>query len=372
MSTINSPYKRVFEMVDPIFEGVALQDDMFSGRIDDRPAVIPTLGLDLIDGIQMPESGKVDIYQFTTTPSIHIGDLWAYEAGDSSMETGYIKMKKLTQQLRLSEDRMDRILQNGVNSIVKRGLEKLQKDENLYMRQALEQWIIDPFAGATTSIDYDSEYRGALMKSDSGTLSNPSDINATPGTPATVTGAWSGTAQATNIVTTFKNIVARIMYKEDSLTHSILPLTNRHIGMHPMAYDILNANTEILNGTTGQRSEKTQLQLLETSKYTVVTSVYFDTTYAGADNDTTPFVVYCNPKINFVIWVNNPPEGSGVWTEWNKETNKKGNITTYSWEKHKKVEIGVQVMAYGIRASSGVVTFYKPLAIFTCKPFDDT
>ena len=362
-----NPFSFLEESIDPMIEAIAEEESPLNDPF------LSSLNIDSVRGnIQIPAGGKIDIYQMSSSPAIWIGDAWGYQSGTRTLNVGELKLKKMTLQVRVSEDEMDRMKQLGADSLVgKEVANEIRRDVGL-LKDTLAKYVIDPWGGVTTSTEYDSQYVGIFKGSNTGTLSDPSDLNSTAGTADTITGNWTGSQKTSNIMSTFASEVARVMYKEDNFSGNRIDVsTNKHLLVHPLVKQRFENDWQELNSTTGQLALDTYAVQLQKAGFTIVENRNVDTTYAGADGDTTTAIVYANPKRNFSILVNEPPQGTG-WSAWKEMPVTSAGLTVISYEKHKKIEFAVKSQGYLIFTSTTASSIFKNMARFTITPYDNT
>lgn len=353
------------EQVNPIIDKLSEDESLLSNP------VIDLFDSEDLEGVETPESGKMDLYQFTSRPLVVIGDRWAYRSTQGEMKTGQIKFKKMTLQIRISDDQADRIAQLGVTSLIARDIKTQQKNNIKYAKETVEKWCIDPFGSVTTDEDYDGQWHAALkLTSGDGTLGNPSDLNG--GTALDGSGInFSGTNEDVEPVLQLMNLVEDAMLKIDYITKAELKFDKVYIGMHPRVYRILNTQKSLKNSTSNQRAEMTQIQEIEAMGYTIVQSVWFDSDYSKSSGSTSTICFFGDPGENFVIYRIIPPDGEG-WTEWDKEKNTDDGTMTESWEMHKKVEFACQAVGYWVMTSATAGSIYKAVLWATITPYENS
>lgn len=362
MVTTN-PFTLLKEQVDPMIE--TIREDM--SPLANNP-IIALLRRDTIK-MQVPESGILELYHFRSAPCVVIGDRWAYQASGKNMDVGKIKFKKYTIQVKLTEDEVDRIEQIGVDALVARGLRNQLKTNQAYLEDQLLKWIIDPWNSVTTSEEYDSLYLGLFAPSNAGTISNPSDLNATAGTALDKTALkFSGAGQTANNIQQLLSSVLPSMVKKDYNTHLQVPVNNLYLGVEPVVYSILKSTRDIMNSTTGQRDTQTYLQSLIASGINVIESVWFDQSYSYSTGNTSRLCFFSNPQENCYLYVIEPPNGQ-TWSEWDKIHENMGEKNVILYEKHKKVEMGVNAQAYYVNTSATAGSYFKAMFFATITPY---
>ncbi len=359
------------------------QVDPYLATINEEASAISSKFLDLFNqidapDIQVPESGQVDIYQVKSMPAINIGDKWMYVQGTRDLSQGKIKFKKMTISIRMDEDEANRIEKLGANNtIIGKMLRTQQKDNFKYLQHIIEQWIGDPWAGVSTSEDYDAEYKGVLMASDTstgGTISQPADLNETAGTAEVNTGIkLSGSQKTANNIQAILADLMTGLVKVDAVTGMVYDWTESPIFMfcHPQVLSILKAQKDILNSTTGETSKTTLYQDLVAAGIQPIGYYWADSAYALADHVTTTLIFVADPKQMFDIMTIMPPEGEG-WSEWKEEAVTEEGKTKYTFEKHKKIEFGVVCNSIFIRTSTTTGYFFKPVYRMTVTVFDNS
>lgn len=364
---VANPFTLLREVINPIMENV---------DIDETPSNDPLLSLfnmELYEGVQQPESAIIDVFAYKSNPAIVIGDLLAYESGERDMETGRIKAKFYTEQVEITETEYNRILANQrqPTRIIERSVEDQMKRQNRYFLKEMRNVAIN---GLTSGENEDNEVKIMLGAGTSGTLTDPYDMNATPGTAYTGTALiFSGSQQTSNNVQQLVLAAKKGMTVIDTTTDDVIPITNLYLGMDKASYAIISSNTEILNDTTGQRSEKTMLQLFNDMGVTVVVDQRFDSSHTGkTDPDTATWTFFDNPQVNCFMFV--VPDGLGEeesWTNWDKyrKMNKDGTKSSLVFERHKHKEIGFWPQAYWVQSATA---YYKTIWRATVTTFDDT
>ncbi len=351
----NSVFTLLERLVDPVID-----------KINENESPIKNDVLDLfqyreIKGIKVPESGILEFSQARASPAIYIGDSWGYIKGDRTIGQGQVKFKKMTLSIGMTEDEANRI-ESQDGTVIEDMMSAELKESSKYLQTTIEQWSIDPWAGVTTSEDYDSLFAGALVLSSTGTLSSPSDMCSTAGTAETwtTTVVLSGSNKTTNIVATIAGGVKKQLHKIDAINKKEYRPNTIYMGVHPQVWDILSTEKDLLNDTTKQTSGVPLTQDLATVGIIVVQSVWFDSDYAYAEDATTSVCFFADPKEFFHILAVLPPEGNG-WGEWKESQNHNAGVTTVSYEKHKKVEFAVQARAIYVNTSSTAGSYFKPV-----------
>lgn len=306
------------------------------------------------------ESGFIDIWQSKAFPNLHIGDKWGYQHGTKNVDSGQIKFKKMTISHTLSEDELNRIQKRGVeNSVIANMLAREQKETYSYLATTIEKWIIDPWGGATTDQNYDASFQGLLVASSTGSLSLPSDLNATAGTASNQTAViLSGGSKTLNAHQALLADVRPNMTKIDAITKREFRFDHLYWLVNPIVYDILKSNYPLMNSTTGQVSDKNYVQHFNEANVTVIKSPHISYTYATTEETTG--IWFTDPTEWFKIFTNPPPEGEG-WSEWEKIPNVADGITTYTFEKHRKLEFALMCQAFWLNTSTTAGYWFKPV-----------
>jgi hypothetical protein len=228
---------------------------------------------------------------------------------------------------------------------------------------------VDPWVGATTDAEYDSDWYGLFHGASAGTLSDPADLNSTAGTAEDHTAlAFSGAAQTSNNLPILLGTVGRLAGAKIDYTKKIpLPLKKRYIGMHPICAEILKNAWEILDDTSGHRATESTYVLLENSGYTIIEDAWFDADYAGADDGASTLTFFYDPGESFVLWV--VPNKGQTWSAWVEREEKTGKKWRLFYEKHKKIEIAVRPKGYFIQTTSTAAAFYKKCLRVNIDPY---
>jgi hypothetical protein len=370
-----NPFTLLKESVNPLVQQVLEDEDIFADpllQLFDKDDMIGENG----NGIQTPESGEIEIYQFRSKPAVIIGDKWAYEAGTHTMIQGKIKAKKMTIEVRISEDEVDRWMKSvsggGRPTLIERGVKDEMKTSIAYLRQTLVQFIFDPWAGVTTSEHYDSSFRGFFATSSTGTLTSPSDLNSTAGTAEDIstTVKLSGSNQTAFNVDAILNKALTNFTKEDYLTKLLLPVGQIYMGVTPKVMAILKSKRDMYNTTTFQSSTNFYYQDFINVGIIPIVHTHFDPNASVAEDGTTTLVLFADPQSDFTLYNIPPPEGE-AWSEWDKETNVKDGIKTYSYERHKKLEFACQARGYWFNISATAGSVFKKVCHIKVTTFDD-
>ncbi|MHA1277096.1 MAG: hypothetical protein ACTSQ8_07915 [Candidatus Helarchaeota archaeon] len=356
--TTASPFTRLREIVNPMISEFTP---------DERPSTDPLLsilGQEQVVGIQTSTSGMIDLFAFKSQPAIIVGDRRAYKPGTKDMGSGRIKMKFFTEQIVITEDEYLRMVELGDASIIARNVKEQRIRNNRYLINQLQRWAVNRWKGAKTDADYDKDWVSLFHPSDAGTITDPSDLNSTAGTPLDLTSlSFQGGQQTTNNLTQVLGEVFKLFKKVDYLTKDVFPWTKMYMGCHPLMAAILKGTTEILNSTTGQRSTESYYQLLTNQGITVVESVWFDDDFAAAEDGSTELVFFTDPELNFKMIVNVPPEGADIWSPWKdgKQYDEKKGVNTVFYETHKSMEIGFYSTPYYIYTAAATASFFKAM-----------
>jgi hypothetical protein len=365
MVYLTNPFTLIKEQVDPQMAAANENGDMLD---------FPLANLFTVEdykGVQPSAAGFVDIWQATARPSINIGDYWAYQHGDRDLAQGRIKFQKMTINQTLTEDEYDRIAQLGyADSIVAKGMLREAKENAKYLMSTVELYLIDPWAGVTTSKTYDSTYQGVLAGSSSGTLSAPSDLNASAGTAySTPEIALSGSEKTANNAQQIATTIRAGMTKVDFITKRKFSFKKFYFVVDPITLAIIKTQHDLLNSTTGQVSNNVLYDDLLSMGIECVESALI--TYASAPTDETTMtgIAFADPEEWFTIFHIPPPEGEG-WTEWTKTPSIKGDVTKYVYERHRKFEFSIMVTAFYMNTSATAGSFFKPVFRMTVTPYD--
>lgn len=354
------------EAIDPIIESIPEDDTIFNDEI-----------LDLFDkeditGIQVPENGQIDVFQFQSRPAVVFANRWVYESSVRKMAQGKLYFHKGTLQIRVTEDEADRIKQNGVNGIITRAVRNDYKNQIGYLRDQMRQAVLDPWSAVTTSGEYAKNQIGLLAPSSGGVLGNPSDLNSTAGTydDISTTTNLSGTARTVNNVMRILNQVQVGMTKIDYINRMKIPINTLYMGVHPFVMSILKSTKDLLNSTTNQEDDMTYYKKFIQLGVIPLEWVGFDSDYAYTTTTESTVVFFADPFTNFVLYKIPPPEGEG-WSEWKERENNDDGKMVLSYEQHKKFEFGGQAQAYWINTSATAGSFFKAVYWLRITPFEN-
>jgi hypothetical protein len=363
--SIASPFTLLRESLNPIFENYSY---------DEQPSQDQLLSLfrmETIEGVQQAESAWIDLYAYKSQPAIVIGDKLAYESGERDMETGRMKAKFYTEQVEIDETERKRIEQNAgrPTRIIERSVEDQLKRQNKYFIKKMRETAI---LGLTDSGNEDNEIIAMLGASSGGTLTDPSDMNATAGTAYTGTSLiFSGSQQTANNVQQLVLAAKKGMTIIDTDTDDEIPIGQLYLGVDKASYAILSSNTEILNSTTGQRSEKTMLELFRSMGVIVIADQRFDASHTGkTDPDTATWTFFADPGEDCHMFI--VPDGrDDSWSDWDsyRRMVKDGTKSQIIYERHKNKEIGFWPQAYWVNSDD---TYYKKVWRATVTTYDDS
>lgn len=364
MSGEVTPFALLKEAIDPLIDGLS-EDDSFMMH-----PIIGDFDVDDSVEVQTPEATFTDIYGYKSNPTVYVGDRTQYISGNRDMDNGRIKMKNFTEEIRVTGDEMKRIKSRGTAGLVAKNVIKHTKRNNVTMMEEIVRSCIQGVR------DGDAFYQSPLGPGDGGTIDDPYDCNATPGTALDLSALiFSGSQQTSNNVPTLMQEVWFGMKKIDAQTQLVLVPegTPMRMGVHPWFLTRLK-NTEILNDTTGQRSEKNFIELLADQGASVLDSPHFDPSYDGADGSTSVATFYC-PVVRgipmFQILLSRDPDNQ-TWTSWEKYRRTNGEVAFYEWVRNKAMELGFHAIPNLLYDATSGFIYYKPVFRVTLMPYDNT
>lgn len=371
MSYINNKYQILTEMIDPLYE-------KFNGnyKITSIPVISRITRRVINEQVNYPEAAQLSVWMMRAHGSINVGNYWAYGNSDSTSVKGTVYFKKFTSGLTITEDQLNRIQKNGMGSIIERQIEQEVKMNNQQFAKQLERYAINPWNGATTAADYDANLNiGLYMSSSAGTVQNPKDLNGTAGTPEALSAAYnlSGTAQTVNNITRLLAVLKTGTVKFDYLSKEQLVINDWAIYTDPLTKAVLDSTTEILNSTTGQRSEMTYTQILAQNGIQVYDSIYLNQSHTALSSGTATTLYFVgNLSTDYEMWVLPPPDGEDVWSQWEKIPITVNGLRAFGWEKHKKLECAFVNAPYYLYTSATAASWFKPVFAIAITPYENT
>lgn len=357
----SSPFTLLNEIINPIIEAASEEFKLSDSEF------IKLFSAELAEGVQQEESAEIDIYAYKSNPAIVIGDRLAYEAGNRDMDLSKVKAKFFTEQIKISENAYNRILQNNnrPTQLIANGVRDQIKRQNRYFIKEMEKMVI---VGLASGEAQDSKIYKVLGPgpSSNATLADPYDLNATPGSAYDGSAfKLSGVGQTINNITQILALAFKGLTKIDTTTGDAIPYTKIYCGVDKMTYAILRGTNEIISTSSGQRSEKTLLQIMEAAGITVVVNQQFDADYTGTAGDTAVMTFFTDPVDN-VHMVIVPDGKEESWSEWYKVPVISGKKMSFYFEKHKAKEVGFWAQPYWIHSDDD---YYKMVWRITVTPY---
>lgn len=350
-------YQILKDVADPMIFDINV-DDMASPY-----SVLAMMDSIVFKNMVTAGTGYIDVVAFKALPTIYVGDRLAYTGNDREIAVGKLKSKIMTIGIEMTEDEAKRLRVTDP-LIIRKGLEAQQRVQTAYALEIMEKWAIKPFA-STADPDYDPDWRIPLGVSSTGTAGDPRDLNG--GSVLDLSAIkLSGSAQTQRNVETLTDAITQAFTKIDYFTHREMPFGRIVLGCDPRTFLKFKNIKDILN--TNQRSDKTYMADLEASGFAFAKSVWFDTTYVGAANDTADICAFADPMSNFLVYM--VPDGLNGWDpEWRELSEKTGNYTTFKYAKYRRWEFAIQSRPYWINDSESAAYFYKPVLWFKVKPY---
>jgi len=359
MATQN-PYTLLRESADPMLGALGPNDHV---------SVDPILGLigydPVPEQIQTSSAGEIDIFGFKSQPAIVVGQHRAYKAGNRGMDVGKAYLQFYTEQIWVDEDELERMEQNGDGSLIGRNVKAQRIRNHRYYINRVLKYAINPWEGVTTSTDYNANMIGMFMSSSTGTLTNPSDLNSTAGTPAnlTSTAILSGGSQTYYNTERIMTSVIAGFAKVDYNSHDEFPWSKMYCGTHPNTYAILSTVKDLFN-STGTKNVIPYMQELEAMGITVVKSAHFYSTSAVTTGGEGRLFFFTDPLLNFKM-MEKQSASKDAWSPWvlgKRETEVEG-VMKISYETHRSSEIGFLPQAYHFWTAASTESYFKALYV---------
>lgn len=356
------PFEVLKKNVDPQIEAIN-PEEMFP-----KDLLTADLAEEVLDGpIQQEQAGRIPVYAVLARGSALFGDTWGYKSDDIGFDLGYVKAKKGTIMIELTEDQLSRIRRNDsyfLKEAIINQMKMASRSTAVEMEKAL-------FTLSPNDPGYDADWRSPLAPSSDGTTpSNPADCNATPGTAKDLTAIkWHGAGQTTRNIEALVSAIEGDLAAVQSIdTMHLMDLSNKIIAVPPVFYAVLNTVKDIKSST--QISPYTYKEELERMGYQVKRSRFVDESYTALSAGTAcKMVVYADPKNSFAKVLIPTDEGFG-WTEWEKLKNKDNGIMKISYEKHKKFEWFMVARAYNIQTDeTSSMRWRKPVYWINTTPY---
>jgi len=352
--------------VDPLLKAVSSETPIIGGSL------LSIMKKTLLKGVNIPKSNILELEQPYSIPIASQGNSWVYRAMQSKYAQGKVKFEKFTLQSIIDEDDMDKLKALGESSLIGQMKASELKMGILFLQDQIARYASDPWGGVTTSVNYDANIIGLFASSAGGTMTNPSDMNATAGTPKVFGLKMSGSNQDTRVIEKISAEVRKGMIVLDAKSSLQIPIGKLFVGVHPIMKAILDNTSDILDSTSGYRSPNTMTEDLAKRGITVIENVGFDPTYVGGEDDTGKMIFFADPSTDFEILGIVPKEGDG-WTPWDPLKITVGDAMTISYEKHKKLQVAFRPMAWASFATAAATapTFFKKVWQSTVVGFDD-
>ena len=332
--------------------------------------ILALLGYDPVpEGIQTSSAGEIDLFEYTSQPAIVVGKHRAYKEGNRDLDTGKAYLQFYTEQIRVDEDELARVKQNGDTSIIGRSVKKQQVRNHRYFISQILKYAINPWNDVTTGTDYNANLIGMFMSSSTGSIGNPSDLNAVAGTPIDMTSTVKLKGSQTYYNT--ERIMADVeagFAKVDFISQDEFPWSEMYLGTHPNTYAILKVVKDLYN-STGQKNDVPYLQEFEAMGITVVKSAHFYPDSAVTTGGEGRLFFFTDPKVNFLMMEKKSEENN--WTEWEKgqiKTETEG-IMKISYEKHRSNEIGFRAQPYHMWTAAATESYFKGLFVVRVNNF---
>lgn len=349
-----NPMTYLKEVIDPMIAAASdenpLANDEFLSLID----------IDVLDAV--PEGNIVELYGAFSDPAVYIGDRWMYDPSERGINFGKMKLKKMTLAIRISEDEMGRMMKRGDASIIRKMIKRQMKDQVMYLRENLIKFCVTKFS--TSDPEADALINGFFGLSSDGDISNPTDLNSTPGAIENLDSViWTGASRTERNVATFVAAIVKLFTKLDFLTHIKLPKGQIYLLVHPVFKAILDTNYDIVNTSSNDYSELTYTAHLAASGVTVLETAYVDVTAGFSTGNSNDCVAFTNPK-DFTLWLIKPLEGDG-WMDWDLIDDGKSRF----YIKRKKLEFGLEIQAYGLHTSATAHSYFKTVVPLKTVPY---
>jgi len=360
--SIPYPIESLKKNVDPQIESIN-PEEMFP-----KDLIISDFAEEVLnEPIQQEQSGRIPIYSAVARGSALFGDTWGYKSDEIGHELGYVKAKKGTVMIELTEDQLSRIRANDSYFI----REAITNQMKIAARSTAVQMEKMAFTLSPNDPGYDAAWISPLAPSNSGTNpGNPADCNATPGTAKDLSAIiWSGGSQTTRNIETFLAAIEADFAAIRALdTQFTLNFKNKILVVPPAFYAVLKTTKDIKSTT--QVSNLYYIEELAAAGYQVRESPFVDPSYTALSSNTAcSCVVYADPMNSFAK-VMIPCDGGYGWTDWAELKTKDNGIMKISYEKHKKFEWFLLARAYYLPTSeNSAVRWRKPVYWLTTKPY---
>lgn len=363
-----SPFTLLREVADPMLVGLGPSDSVKANPI------LALIGYDPVpEDIQTSKAGEIDLFAFKSQPAIVVGQHRAYKAGNRDMDQGKAYLQFYTEQIWVDEDELERVMQNGNNGLITRSVSAQRIRNHRYYVNRVLKYAINPWEAVTTSTDYNKNLIGMFMSSDSGTIGDPSDLNATAATPIdmTATVILKGAAQTYYNIERIMSDVEAGFAKIDFNSHDEFPWSKMYCGTHPNTYAILKTVRDLFN-STGQKSEKFYMGDLEAMGVTVVKSAHFYSDSVVTENGEGRLFFFTDPQLNFKML--EKVSKLDAWSPWEKgkrDTEVKG-VTKISYDTRRSSEIGFLATAYHFWTAAATESYFKGLFVVRITNFAAT
>lgn len=328
--------------------------------------ILALIGFDPVpEDIQTSKAGEIDLFELVSQPAIVVGQHRTYKASTRDIAQGKAYLQFYTEEIWVDEDELERMDQNGNNGIITRSVNKQRVRNHRYFINRVLKYAINPWNSVTTSKHYNKNMIGMFMSSAVGTIGNPSDLNATAGTPIDMTTSvkLKGAGQTQyNTERIWSDVIAGYA-KVDFNTQDEFPWTQMYCGTHPNTFAILKTVKDLWNSTSGQKSQVSYMQEFEAMGVIFVKSAHFYPASAITAGGEGRLFFFTDPTINYLMMEKKAKlEAWSPWEKGKRDTEVKGE-TKISYDTRRSNEIGFRAQAYIFWTAADVYSFFKGLFV---------
>jgi len=359
MMVVQSPFTLLAQIADPMLAGKGPNDSVKVNPI------MNLIGYEPISAdIQTSKAGEIDLFEVVSQPAIVVGQHRMYKAGTRDIAQGKVYLQFYTEEIWVDEDELERMDQTGNTGVIATSVASQRiKNHRFYINRVLK-YAINPWNGVTTSTDYNANLIGMFMSSSTGTIGNPSDLNATAGIPINQTALTilSGGSQTYHNVERIMADVEAGFAKVDFNDHEEFPWSQMYCGTHPNTYAKLKTVHDLYNSTNA-RSPVTYLNDFAAMGVILVKSAHFYPDSAVSTGGEGRLFFFTDPTFNFLMM--EKVSKLDAWSPWDKgkrDTEIEGK-TKISYDTRRSSEIGFRAQPYLFYTAADTYSFFKALFV---------
>lgn len=221
---------------------------------------------------------------------------------ESKLDPGFVKAKWFYWNDEVSEKEYMSLKQNP-NGMIAQQIKSRVKAQQEYFVSQVDDYLVG-FNYSSSSADYDEEWRPLLKnKAATGTVSDPQDLNSTPGTTTATGIKMTGAAQVVDAYNKAIGLIKERFFQQyDSNTKQAMYLQSNSFDLflHPAVIEKLRKGHEV-NSNGFYDYSRSYLDLCALDSVNVVPTFAVDAAYNAASGTVAEGVLTMNTKQNFLI-----------------------------------------------------------------------